>query len=330
MPDPYELMLSLINEERGKAGAAPVAMGSNPVAQIHADNSLANCISSHWSVDGLNPEMRYTLAGGHQANNENLYGSDYCKLAGQGYARIGGIAEEARAAMRAWMESPGHRETILRPRQRLVNIGLAWDAYNFHAVQVFEGDFVEFTSPPAIEGGVLTMEGSVRNGASLEHGDHFRFAIMHRPPPQPLTQGQIARVYSSCEGRKVALLSFRSAGTVASTTETCLDPYDMPPDTPAPASAMQAREFWEDAYARHRALPRSTPVTIAKIKMSRWELDGDRFAVSADLSGVLAEYGPGVYKVAMFGVLDGEATLISEYAIFHEVPRPAGYGAEGG
>ncbi len=318
-------MLALINEARVEAGLSEVVRGDNRAAQIHADNSLANCISSHWSVDGLTPNMRYSLAGGYQSTNENASGSDYCRLPNQGYSAISSAAEEVREAMEGWMGSPGHRDNILKPRHRKVNIGLAWDRYNFVAIQQFEGDYIEYTVLPAINGGVLSMKGKVKNGANLEHGDHYRVTIFHHPPPHQLTQGQIARVYSSCLGRKVAFLSYRSAGTAESTQKTCLNPYDVPPDAPAPTSAYAAHELWEEARARYEALEESVPITVAKVRMSRWELDGDRFAVSADLGDVLEAHGPGVYEMNVFGVLDGNVDLISRYSIFHGIPRPAGY-----
>ena len=104
-----------------------VVRGDNGAAQIHADRSLENCISSHWSIDGLTPNMRYSLVGGYQSANENMSGSDYCRLPNLGYSAISSVAEEVREAMRGWMDSPGHRANILKPRQRKVNIGLAWD-----------------------------------------------------------------------------------------------------------------------------------------------------------------------------------------------------------
>ena len=318
-------MLALINEARVEAGLLAVVRGDNGAAQIHADRSLANCISSHWSIDGLTPNMRYSLAGGYQSDNENMSGSDYCRLPNQGYSAISSISEEVREAMRGWMDSPGHSNNILKPRQRKVNIGLAWDRYNFVAVQQFEGDYIEYTVLPAIDGGVLSMEGKLKNGANLEHGDHIRVSISYHPPPHQLTQGQIARVYSSCNGLKVALLSTRNQGTAESTTGVCLDPYDVPSDAPAPTSADAAHELWEEARARYEALKESVPITVAKVRMSRWELDGDRFAISADLGDVLETHGPGVYEVTVFGVLDGNVDLISEHSIFHGIPRPASY-----
>ena len=302
-----------------------VVRGDNGAAQIHADRSLENCISSHWSIDGLTPNMRYSLVGGYQSANENMSGSDYCRLPNLGYSAISSVAEEVREAMRGWMDSPGHRANILKPRQRKVNIGLAWDRYNFVAVQQFEGDYIEYTILPVIEGRVLSMEGKLKNGANLEHGDHVRVMISYYPPPHQLTQGQIARVYSSCLGRKVALLSYKGSGTAESTWRPCLNPHDVSPDAPAPTSTYAAHELWEEARARYEALVESVPITVARVRMSRWELDGDRFAVSADLGDVLETHGPGVYKVNVFGVLDGNVDLISEYSIFHGIPRPASY-----
>ena len=320
-------MLALINEARREAGLSAVVRGDNRAVQIHADNSLANCIGSHWSIDGLNPNMRYSLAGGYQSANENVSGSDYCRLPNQGYSAVSSVAEEVREAMEGWMDSPGHRNNILKPRHRKVNIGLAWDRYNFVAVQQFEGDYIEYTVLPAIHGSVLSMEGKVKNGANLEHGDHYRVVISYHPPPHQLTQGQIARVYGSCLGLKVAFLSYRSAGTAESTGKPCLSPYDVSPDAPAPTSGSAAHDLWEEARARYEALE-SVPITVAKVRMARWELDGNRFAISADLGGVLEAHGPGVYELNIFGILDGNANLISRYSIFHGIPRPAGYDSQ--
>ena len=145
----------------------------------------------------------------------------------------------------------------------------------------------------------------MKNGANLEHGDHIRVTVSYNPQPQPLTRGQIARVYGTCLGRKVALLSYKSSGTQESTWRPCLSPYDVVPDAPVPTSTYAAHELWKEARTRYESLDASVPITVARVRMSRWELDGDRFAVSADLGDVLESHGPGVYQVVLFGVLDG-------------------------
>ena len=317
-------MLTLINAVRVGAGLSPVVRGDNEAAQSHADNSLENCFSSHWDLDGLTPDMRFSLAGGYQTATENVSGNDYCRLSGQGYSPILSIAEEVYDAMEGWMDSRGHRANILNSRHKKVNIGLAWDRYNFVAVQQFEGDYIEYTVLPAINDGVLSMEGEVKNGANLEHGNHIRVIVLYYPPPSPITPGQIVRVYSVCSGRKVALLSYKSSGTTESTWRPCLSPYDVPSDAPAPTSADAAHELWKEARERYESLDARVPITIARIRMSRWELDGDRFAVSADLGGVLETHGSGVYQVVLWGVLDGSVEPLSEYSIFYGIQKAQG------
>ena len=324
-PDPYQLMLQLVNQERIKAGLVPVVMGNNPVAQIHAEKSLTDCISSHHSTDGLVPSMRYSLAGGYQANNENVSGSDFCRDPLLGYPRLTSIATEVRDAMEGWMKSTGHRETILRPRQRILNIGLAWDNYNFHAVQVFESDFIEFTQLPQITNDKLSMAGYLKNGANLEHGDHYRVIIHYSPPPQTWTRGQIAQTYGTCVGRKVAHLSYKSEGEVNTTWKTCMTPADFPADTPGPKSALEAREFWEEARARSLAISERIDIVSQRIRMSKFDLSGGDFVIEADIGDVLAQHGAGVYLIVVWGIVDADVTLISEYTIFHRITPPDTY-----
>ena len=136
---------------------------------------------------------------------------------------------------------------------------MAWDRYNFVAVQQFEGDYIEYTVLPTLNGGVLSMEGKLKNGANLEHGDHFRVTISYHSPPRQLTQGQIARVYGSCLGRKVAFLSYTVAQEQRRALgDPCLSPYDVSPDAPAPTSGIRcARICGRRPVARYEALPRS-------------------------------------------------------------------------
>ena len=102
------------------------------------------------------------------------------------------------SAMAAWMASPGHREAILVPAYKFVDLGLAWRedgwGYGFHAVQMFEGDYVEYQAPPAIEyGGRVVLAGSrethlspedVAVGAGPHQGDT---GVVFVPDQEPVT-----------------------------------------------------------------------------------------------------------------------------------------------
>ena len=61
------------------------------------------------------------------------------------------------------------------------------------------------------------------------------------------------------------------------------------------------------------------------ITASKWKVNGDGFSITADFSDILGVHGPGVYMVVLWGTLGGGTEIISQYAIFHEVPAPSGY-----
>ena len=227
-------MLELINDERVNTGLNPVVLGDNAAAQLHAETALENCFSSHWGVDGLKPYMRYSLAGGYQSNGENGRGSNYCIKASDGYRANSSAKQEILEAMEGWMDSPGHRDNILDPWHKKVNIGLAWDRYNFKAYQHFEGDHVEYGQLPSIKNGVLRMSGTVKNGVRFDDDLDSGVQVYYDPPPHTLTKGQVARTYCYDNGLLVASLRQPLSGgwyydedEFIQTYLPCPDPYSV-------------------------------------------------------------------------------------------------------
>ena len=325
-----QYMLELINQERERAGLPPVELGTNNAAQLHAESSLANCFSGHWGVDGLKPYMRYSLAGGYQSNGENGSGMDYCIKASDGYRAIQSIDREISEMMDGWMGSPGHRRNVLGRWHKKVNIGLAWNRYNTMGYQHFEGDYVEYTALPKIEDGDLSFEGRVKNGAIFGEGRFLAVVVNYDSPPHELARGQLSRTYCYDSGRPVAFLrkplpsnSYYPEDTSSTERNFCLDPYDVPSDASAPSSATEAHRYWQEAYSRSQSLPVS--ISVPQITASKWRVGSGGFSVEADLNDVLRVHGAGVYTVLLWGTLSGEAEVVSQYSIFHEVPAPSGY-----
>ena len=326
-------MLELINAERVKAGVAPVVLGNNVAAQLHAEDALENCFSSHWGINGLKPYMRYSLAGGHQSNGENVSGIDYCYTPSSGYAALGPIEQEIREAMDGLMGSPGHRATILKRRYRKVNIGLAWDLHNFRVVQQFEGDHLEYSVVPVIEDDVLMLSGTVRNGVMFLGGTDLGVGIFYDPPPHSLTSGQLARTYCVGAGRPVAFLRLPLTGNsyypedeFTRAYNPCPDPYEVPTDAQPPRSPGEAHDLWQAAYdaSQNRA---ETSITVRWVTASEWHAKDTAFSVKAGLRDVLADYGPGVYTIIVWGWKPGTADniIISEHPIFYGVTSPDTY-----
>ncbi len=324
-------MLELINNERTRAGVPPVTLGDNIAAQLHAESSLANCLSGHWGADGLKPYMRYSLAGGYQTNGENGSGSDYCIRASDRYRALGNIEAEIREMMEGWMNSPGHRRNILGKWHRKVNIGLAWDRYNMVGYQHFEDGFVQYDQLPQIMNGTLSMSGSTLYGLRFSRREELGLQIYYDPPPHSLTRGQVSRTYCYDSGLQIAALrypltgnSFWSEDEFTKRYSPCPDPYDVSPEVPAPRSPDEAHRFWEQAYAASQT-QRERTVTVPWVTASKWMARGTDFSITANVSKLLSKYGPGVYTVLLWGEVDGEDVPISEYSIFHEIEPPDTY-----
>ena len=155
--------------------------------------------------------------------------------------------------------------------------------------------------------------------------------IYYDPPPQSLTRGQVSRTYCYGSGLQIAAFRYSLTGRYkwsedefTKTHSHCPDPYDVSPDAPAPRSPDEAHRFWEQAYAASQSMPDQT-ITVPWITASKWTARGTEFSVSAEISGLLSEYGPGVYTVLLWGELDGEDVPISEYSIFYGVEPPDTY-----
>ena len=327
-------MLQFINQERVKAGVAPVVLGDNIAAQLHAESALENCFSSHWGIDGLKPYMRYSLAGGYQSNAENVFGLSYCIKASDGYRASSSIEEEIRVSMYGrhgsggLMDSGGHHRNILDPWHRKLNVGLAWDRYNTMVVQHFEGDYVEYERLPTIQEGVLDLSGMVKGGMVFAEDDDLSLQIYYDPVPYTLTQGQVSRTYCYDFGKQIAAFRRPLGGDwyyptdeYTSWEESCPDPYDVPANAAPPASPYEANLFWLEA--QFPALPRI--ITVPWITAQSWKAEQTSFELKADIGDLLTQYSEGIYTVIVWGKIDGEDVIISEYSIFHGVMPPDTY-----
>ena len=336
--DEKQYILERMNDERANVGAPPLVMGNNISAQIHAEQSLRDCHSSGWSLDGLRGIDRYTLAGGYQHNNLTTYGLDYC---GKGEEQEEIARRELRDLVVDLFEGNGYfeeliKETLNDETYRKLNIGLASDEIRLWAALLLERDYIDYGQLPKIENGILTVSGSVKNGISLDNGKGLSAAISYSPPPQQITAGQVARVYSSDTGLRVAAIR-RPAGEGYSwpTHEytrkynPCPRPYDIPADVPPPMSAGEASDLHDEAKAICFALETDkeggTEITVPWITASQWDVEGDTFAVAADVSEVIKSHGNGLYTVVLWGELDGKDVSISEYVIFYGVIPPNTY-----
>jgi len=128
--DQYErYMLTLINQERAKVGAAPLKLEQNlnVAAEEHSEWMLRRDIFSHTGASGSSPTQRMTKAGfelsGSWRTAENI--------AVQSERGSSGIRDDTADLHTSLMNSPGHRANILNPDLKYIGIGIELGDFRF-------------------------------------------------------------------------------------------------------------------------------------------------------------------------------------------------------
>jgi uncharacterized protein YkwD len=186
----FQYMLDLINTDRKNAGLDPVVLGYNAAAQAHAQDMLNNYYISHWGTDGLKPYMRYTQAGGinYEQENDAYHGwqnpeDDPSIYAEKDIKRT--LYDLEYAMMNYDGPSEGHRKNILNKLHKKVNLGIAYDSKRVALVQQFEGDYIEYAKPPALNGNIFTVSGLLLEGRFVS------LQICYDEPPRTLAPDEL-------------------------------------------------------------------------------------------------------------------------------------------
>ncbi len=202
--------LDLVNRDRADHGLPPVAMGSNPAAQLHADDMLTYEYLGHWWVDGRKPYMVYTSTGGtsYVAENAAIDGWTSSRWRESScdallVACTLPVPDEAvRDAEQAMMYDDahadwGHRDNILRATHRSVSFGIAWNGRLLTLVQHFEGGDVEGSRLELTRDGVLSL--SLRKRApGIELANVV--SVYYDPVPEVRTPAEIGALDRYCVG----------------------------------------------------------------------------------------------------------------------------------
>jgi hypothetical protein len=148
---------------------------------------LTNDYVSHWDLSGYKPYMRYTLANGEGAVEENIAWT-------QLNAGIFSINVEAALKSDEWgfvyndsAENWGHKDNILNPLHNEVSIGIAYDNNNVYFVEDFIDDYISWTQL-SYNSGVMTMQGII----AQNQGNIQQIAIYY-DDPSPLTVEQLGQ-----------------------------------------------------------------------------------------------------------------------------------------
>jgi uncharacterized protein YkwD len=128
----YELerrIFDLLNDERAGKGISPLIWDDEvaEIARVHSQNMADHKFFSHRDLEGLTVDGR-----------AETYGMSSWRGIGENIACMLGQDEPAAAAVKMWMQSPGHRQNILGGmwNQSAVGVAAAKDG-TFYFTQVF-------------------------------------------------------------------------------------------------------------------------------------------------------------------------------------------------
>ena len=275
---------------------SPVVLGSNPAAQMHAEDMLANDYQGHWWTDRRKPYMVYTETGGTSYVAENVASSGWTSrewtAKGCGSSRLVCEVPTASEAIYKlqWLmvyddshADWGHRDNILGETHRAVNIGIASNRRRVTFVQHFEGGDVVATTPPALspEGNLSLSVSKIADGIAIAP----LVSIYFDPPPTPKAPEQIQRLHSYCVG--------------GGFTEGCGEPVAEVLEPPPPGSfytSLQGNEVVAD----------------------EWTETSRAFSFSASLGNLIG--APGVYTVVIWR--DSPNDLFTEVLVELSVTKP--------
>ena len=324
-------LLDQINQARNLYGLPAFRMGTNPAAQLHAEETDAHCYSAHWDKWGLKPNHRYTLTGGNGADQEIIHAPRYCESQPQTLET--NPEDKAREITEAWLQAPEYQALLLDPAHTSINIGISTEGPgNFTLIHHFTNDYVQYTVRPSLDpSGTLRLEATV-SGATFSPEATLPLAIDYEPPPRSLTKGQLHSTYSLCPPKAAALIHRPNEGADPSEdapiieieqTFHCLDPQGVPADTP-PALTREQSNQQLDLARRMSDVKRTRIYPVLEIHTQEFSITSNYIRVSADLNPLFTAHGPGIYTITLVGKPDRGSvpTTLSRQAMFWQYNPP--------
>lgn len=264
----------------------------------------------------MKPYMRYSLAGGYQHITEVNHGPNYCPTFGFLYEHQS-IEEQIDDAIATALQlDTSFSLDILNPNARKLAIGLAYQEPALWTVLTFISDYIEYDIPPFIYNQILQFTATAKYDVDFTTDDTF-IMIFYDEPNYSLKRGQLHQTSCYWNGDFVAFI-FKPLElgweypdeTVAFPSERCVDPYEIPIDTPP----IDSPDF----------LPTPTVVDVIEegiiLVADTWEATTDQLQFSADLSIPLSLFGDGIFTISIVTEIKGEPIQISDHSIF--IPQP--------
>lgn len=143
-----QIIVELTNLERQKAGARPLTVDDllRRTARGHSDDMIYRAFFDHVNPDGLDSASRIAIT--HRRLVARMTGENIAAKSGNDGSDPKKIAHDMMYLPKVgWMNSPGHRENILKPEYTHVGVGVSIRGSEIRATQNF-AQTVAFTDQP--------------------------------------------------------------------------------------------------------------------------------------------------------------------------------------
>ncbi len=188
-----QLILTLTNAERHKMGLTALQHDSllQKSARTHSADMLVREYFDHVSPEGRTPFDRIAII-----HRQLIGGSGENIWQGQGYD-VNDAKKLAELAMEGWMNSPGHRENILRESYTHLGVGGAVKGNTIKLTQNFASTQALFKQeiPLKVKQGnhlTLTTTPAVQKSAPVKYGFWLSEKGVLAADPLPINQTQVA------------------------------------------------------------------------------------------------------------------------------------------
>lgn len=190
-----ETVLKLINRDRALYNLPPVELdaAASAMGDEYCRTQIRNRTTGHFTIDGLAPYARYSLAGFNDAVSENA--AAWSATYSFNDRALYEIVRRSQDAMMA-EEAPndGHKRTLLDPHATHVGIGLAWEEGEFRLVHELIRRYIDWTRPLPREahlGQPVLTSGKALPGVAIEG-----ITVHHEPIPRAIS-AHVASAISS-------------------------------------------------------------------------------------------------------------------------------------
>lgn len=196
LADLQKYMLDLINDARHSQGLGPVIWDefATQIGQAHAEEMAMHQYMSHWNMQGFGPDVRYSLAGGSEWVQENVF-SSWNRYDNGTPVPITDWKAQVLQAHESLMNSPGHRANIMNPDHTHVGVGIAYNPATgeFRVAEEFINRYIALDQLPgsAQPSETIAVSGSMLNGATDPLVN-----LAYEPVPTSMTVEQLNSTHS--------------------------------------------------------------------------------------------------------------------------------------